>query len=1125
MSGVDKSKETAKPPPGGGIDGNEFLQSLRGSVPAGHYNGTLPQTAGEHLAATVSSTPQSFPVPPPPRPSLGKNQKKVSLQDVLQSEPVENEVDTALVQSLDERSSQSNSSRPNHRAVATGTSTILSNIPLDEMAVHEFEIEHEPPDMSPFDDDDEAALDGGLEGSGRPTSQRSSQSRPLLQRNATMTKSTRSSVHKHQRGKSVEQSLVDLTMALSEMHGSSPKIKRHQHRDTSGADEFASNALRLHSQQAQEESTVEAAPHSMTGTVNGRRLWDTLLDSLPTLQERANREAAAGSATSSGTSSGDEAQGVPPEVLPGIADTTADVEQGSPTKDSDEKHSPPRRNDSLSSEANTNAGRQQGRKNKTKRRKQNGMRTSMVGKDGMESEGRRGHRTMDKFKEDWQVWTEFFRPRQEHMVTYLKTVILYLIIPLVGISAILYYFADNPPTGRVDEETRATETDRPSASYILLFCCRQLVTFSMAFASQIFVVDFIALNTRIMLNLVGPVLTLLVVQSKGWPFILLWWSIFDFALLAGDYPFAHHWLRFQSFIGFLSENNPSGQLVDNEWYWRALSIAISVSLAVSVKRFIVGLYLGRATFTHYGKPLAKVMSKVLLVGEVASFAKDVEQFADERGEGTAEKLIKENAAMHGLVFNDSNEDDEATNMSGSRYFDTSTRSMDPAKRDPLTGTLQMSEKMQIMQLLEQWEEPVQHDNRSGNEIASISAVLRFRKALTFIHKRFPFGKEFGPADTRAACIESAQEIYHRLMLATPGEEFLSFETMAFLALEDDGTINQDKVKAMIKLFRPDRQGNLTLLDFCKSVDAVYKEFRFLGATIENSSRIDRAFENIFNAVFYVILGSIILSQLGFDPLSLFLSLSSVILAFAFMIGSASAKYFEGILFILVRRPYGIGDRVQVGNIESNASLHGALPWCVDNVTLFETTLVYLPTNERASLSNGSLANSRIINWARRCVVVAVNTLAVRLFPLNTPYQKLVLFKRAVEEYMRARPREWRALNGFRCNMVYAKENYMEYIIVIQHREAWQEVGQVLDSKANLTSYCQEVARQLDMEYQAPQVPIHLTQGASAGLTQDRSQEQPLRRSATAADDEQFDENELAHKFADIAHKKHGIRVC
>jgi len=43
-----------------------------------------------------------------------------------------------------------------------------------------------------------------------------------------------------------------------------------------------------------------------------------------------------------------------------------------------------------------------------------------------------------------------------------------------------------------------------------------------------------------------------------------------------------------------------------------------------------------------------------------------------------------------------------------------------------------------------------------------------------------------------------------------------------------------------------------------------------------------------------------------DPLGLFLSMSSIILAFAFMIGSASSKYFEGLLFILVRRYVRLG---------------------------------------------------------------------------------------------------------------------------------------------------------------------------------------------------------------------------
>jgi small-conductance mechanosensitive channel len=132
--------------------------------------------------------------------------------------------------------------------------------------------------------------------------------------------------------------------------------------------------------------------------------------------------------------------------------------------------------------------------------------------------------------------------------------------------------------------------------------------------------------------------------------------------------------------------------------------------------------------------------------------------------------------------------------------------------------------------------------------------------------------------------------------------------------------------------------------------------------------------------------------------------------------------------ILVRRPYGIGDLIQVGGVETNGSLDGALPWMVVNVSLFETVVVYLPTNERASLSNGSLASSRIINWARSPQAqfhIFLN------FPLDTPYEKIVVFKRAIEEYMKARPREWRALNGFRANRVYANQNYVEYIIVIQ----------------------------------------------------------------------------------------------
>ena len=187
-----------------------------------------------------------------------------------------------------------------------------------------------------------------------------------------------------------------------------------------------------------------------------------------------------------------------------------------------------------------------------------------------------------------------------------------------------------------------------------------------------------------------------------------------------------------------------------------------------------------------------------------------------------------------------------------------------------------------------------------------------------------------------------------------------------------------------------------------------------------------------------------------------------------------------------------------------------MPWVVEHVTLFETVLTFLPTNERASLSNGSLANCRIINWARSPQAQFHIFLQ---FPLDTPFHKLEKFKVAIEEYMKARPREWRALNGFRVNKVFARDNYIEHIIVIQHRDSWQQVGQVLDSKANLTSYCQDVAEKLDMHYQAPRLPVDLKYM--------KADPEPSESISGLHMDAEY----LVKEFQSLARSKHNIRVC
>jgi len=94
---------------------------------------------------------------------------------------------------------------------------------------------------------------------------------------------------------------------------------------------------------------------------------------------------------------------------------------------------------------------------------------------------------------------------------------------------------------------------------------------------------------------------------------------------------------------------------------------------------------------------------------------------------------------------------------------------------------------------------------------------------------------------------------------------------------------------------------------------VYRELRLLRASVDNSSKvricscdanrrcptrleqkkglthfsfgatpqIDSAFENIFNVAFYIVVLMVVLAVCGVNPLELFISVSAVVVAFAF----------------------------------------------------------------------------------------------------------------------------------------------------------------------------------------------------------------------------------------------------
>jgi len=109
-----------------------------------------------------------------------------------------------------------------------------------------------------------------------------------------------------------------------------------------------------------------------------------------------------------------------------------------------------------------------------------------------------------------------------------------------------------------------------------------------------------------------------------------------------------------------------------------------------------------------------------------------------------------------------------------------------------------------------------------------------------------FSKAFGVAATREERIESAQDLHCRPVSNAPAttsdtpavSDSSNFEVLALLSAEQDGTLDTDKAKDLIKMFRPDRDGNMDIVTFVKSIDMVCKELRLLRAVVVNSSKVN-----------------------------------------------------------------------------------------------------------------------------------------------------------------------------------------------------------------------------------------------------------------------------------------------
>mgnify|MGYP005847558921 CR=1 FL=1 len=121
---------------------------------------------------------------------------------------------------------------------------------------------------------------------------------------------------------------------------------------------------------------------------------------------------------------------------------------------------------------------------------------------------------------------DFFAPQKTTIILYFRIVLLYISLPLLGISAVLFYWGGCPPTGRLAYDGRPVngtlwnidgqrvDPDQASISWWLIYVVRLIVTFTLAKATEKLFIDYWAIRSSGSINLFGPWVTLLLLQSR-----------------------------------------------------------------------------------------------------------------------------------------------------------------------------------------------------------------------------------------------------------------------------------------------------------------------------------------------------------------------------------------------------------------------------------------------------------------------------------------------------------------------------------------------------------------------------------------------------------------------------------
>jgi hypothetical protein len=137
-----------------------------------------------------------------------------------------------------------------------------------------------------------------------------------------------------------------------------------------------------------------------------------------------------------------------------------------------------------------------------------------------------------------------------------------------------------------------------------------------------------------------------------------------------------------------------------------------------------------------------------------------------------------------------------------------------------------------------------------------------------------------------------------------------------------------------------------------------------------------------------------------------------------------------------------------------------------DISIFSTTLRFGASNEIATVSNSSLAYSRITNCNRS----EKATVAILLYfhiSCHAGTGTIQMFREGVEEYIRENPNTWGSIFLFRCEDIDTNNEVVTYKLSVRSSHTWQVSNRVLRHRGELHQFAIALSFKLHINYDKP----------------------------------------------------------